>query len=76
MICYFGGECRRLIYFDVDIFVEEVFIKGGEWFFGYLEKLKGCYIFICCYGSRDRRCGVCGFFLVIRFKEEVELYGF
>lgn len=66
---------RRLTHFDVDTFVEEVLIKGGEWLPGYPEKLKGCYIFICCHGSRDRRCGVCGPPLVTRFKEEVELHG-
>lgn len=66
---------RRLTHFDVDTFVEEVLIKDGEWLPGNPEKLKGCYIFICCHGSRDRRCGVCGPPLVARFKEEVDLHG-
>lgn len=66
---------RRLTHFDVDTFVEEVLIKDVEWLPGNPEKLKGSYIFICCHGSRDRRCGVCGPPLVARFKEEVELRG-
>ncbi|GAB4845915.1 hypothetical protein Ancab_024921 [Ancistrocladus abbreviatus] len=66
---------RRLTHFDVDTFVEEVLIKDGEWLPGTPEKLKGFYVFICCHGSRDRRCGVCGPPLVTRFKEEVELHG-
>ncbi|CAO2835677.1 unnamed protein product [Amaranthus hypochondriacus] len=66
---------RRLTHFDVDTFVEEVLIKDGEWLPGNPEKLKGWYIFVCCHGSRDRRCGVCGPPLVARFKEEVNLRG-
>lgn len=68
-------KCRRLTHFDVDTFVEEVLIKDGEWLPGNPEKLKGWYIFVCCHGSRDRRCGVCGPPLVARFKEEVNLRG-
>jgi len=64
-----------LTHFDVDTFVEEVLIKDVEWLPGNPEKLKGSYVFICCHGSRDRRCGVCGPPLVARFKEEVELRG-
>ncbi|XP_074320111.1 uncharacterized protein LOC141656921 [Silene latifolia] len=66
---------RRLTHFDIDTFVEEVLIKDGEWLPGNPEKLKGSYIFVCCHGSRDRRCGVCGPPLVARFKDEVELRG-
>ncbi|KAH9607184.1 hypothetical protein KSS87_021250 [Heliosperma pusillum] len=66
---------RRLTHFDIDTFVEEVLIKDGEWLPGNPEKLKGSYIFVCCHGSRDRRCGVCGPPLVARFKDEVELHG-
>lgn len=66
---------RRLTHFDVDTFVEEVLIKDIEWLPGNPEKLRGSYIFICCHGSRDRRCGVCGPPLVARFKEEIELRG-
>lgn len=68
-------KCRRLTHFDVETFVEEVLIKDGEWLPGNPEKLKGSYIFVCCHGSRDRRCGVCGPPLVARFKEEVDLHG-
>ncbi|GMH24363.1 hypothetical protein Nepgr_026206 [Nepenthes gracilis] len=66
---------RRLTHFDIDTFVEEVLIKDGEWLPGTPEKLKGFYVFVCCHGSRDRRCGVCGPPLVTRFKEEVESHG-
>ncbi|GAB2284788.1 hypothetical protein Dimus_019241 [Dionaea muscipula] len=66
---------RRLTHFDIDTFVEEVLIKDVEWLPGTPEKLKGSHIFVCCHGSRDRRCGVCGPPLVMRFKEEVESHG-
>ncbi|KAL5548694.1 hypothetical protein UlMin_003925 [Ulmus minor] len=66
---------RRLTHFDVDTFVEEVLVKNGEWMPGTPESLKGSYIFVCCHGSRDRRCGVCGPALVSRFRDEIELHG-
>lgn len=66
---------RRLTHFDVDTFVEEVLVKDGEWLPGTPEKLKGSYVFVCCHGSRDRRCGVCGPALVTRFREEIDSHG-
>ncbi|XP_010450234.1 PREDICTED: LOW QUALITY PROTEIN: altered inheritance of mitochondria protein 32-like [Camelina sativa] len=66
---------RRLTHFDVDTFVEEVLVKGVESLPGNPESLSGSYVFICCHGSRDRRCGVCGPSLVSRFREEIELCG-
>ncbi|EEF39634.1 conserved hypothetical protein [Ricinus communis] len=67
---------RRLTHFDVDTFVEEVLVKEGEWLPGTPETLKGSYVFVCCHGSRDRRCGLCGPAVVRKFKEEIELHGF
>ncbi|KAL3508351.1 hypothetical protein ACH5RR_027752 [Cinchona calisaya] len=66
---------RRLTHFDVDTFVEEVLVKDGEWLPGTPEVLRGWYIFVCCHGTRDRRCGVCGPALVNKFNEEIELHG-
>ncbi|CAI9088193.1 OLC1v1022457C1 [Oldenlandia corymbosa var. corymbosa] len=66
---------RRLTHFDVDTFVEEVLVKDGEWLPGTPEALRGWYIFVCCHGSRDRRCGVCGPTLVSKFNAEIELHG-
>ncbi|KAL1188406.1 hypothetical protein V5N11_027465 [Cardamine amara subsp. amara] len=66
---------RRLTHFDVDTFVEEVLVKDVEWSPGNPESLSGSYVFVCCHGSRDRRCGVCGPSLVSRFREEIELCG-
>ncbi|KAG7606234.1 putative thioredoxin-like ferredoxin, Thioredoxin-like superfamily [Arabidopsis thaliana] len=63
---------RRLTHFDVDTFVEEVLVKGVEWLPGNPESLSGSYVFVCCHGSRDRRCGVCGPSLVSRFREEID----
>ncbi|XP_009788686.1 uncharacterized protein [Nicotiana sylvestris] len=63
---------RRLTHFDVDTFVEEVLVKDGEWLPGNPEALTGWYIFVCCHGSRDRRCGVCGPAIVSRLREEIE----
>ncbi|PHU12910.1 hypothetical protein BC332_19840 [Capsicum chinense] len=62
---------RRLTHFDVDTFVEEVLVKNGEWLPGNPEALTGWYIFVCCHGSRDRRCGVCGPAIVSRLQEEI-----
>lgn len=67
--------CRRLTHFDIDIFVDDVLVKDGEWSPGTPEPLRGWYIFVCCHGSRDRRCGVCGPALVSKFGEEIELRG-
>ncbi|XP_047980621.1 uncharacterized protein LOC125222174 [Salvia hispanica] len=64
---------RRLTHFDVDTFVEEVLVKNGEWLPGSPEHLRGWYIFVCCHGSRDRRCGVCGPSIISKFKTEIEL---
>ncbi|XP_071905483.1 uncharacterized protein [Coffea arabica] len=66
---------RRLTHFDVDTFVEEVLVKDGEWLPGTPEALRGWYIFVCCHGTRDRRCGVCGPALVNKFNEDIELHG-
>ncbi|XP_019183129.1 PREDICTED: uncharacterized protein LOC109178073 [Ipomoea nil] len=66
---------RRLTHFDVDTFVEEVLVKDSEWSPGAPEALRGWYIFVCCHGTRDRRCGYCGPLIVNRFKEEIELRG-
>ncbi|XP_010252804.1 PREDICTED: uncharacterized protein LOC104594278 [Nelumbo nucifera] len=66
---------RRLTHFDVDTFVEEVLVKDNEWQPGTPEALTGSYVFVCCHGSRDRRCGVCGPALVTRFKEEIDARG-
>lgn len=66
---------RRLTHFDVDTFVEEVLVKNSEWQPGSPEALKGSYVFVCCHGSRDRRCGVCGPTLVSRFRDEIKSLG-
>ncbi|KAK9091830.1 hypothetical protein Syun_026741 [Stephania yunnanensis] len=66
---------RRLTHFDVDTFVEEVLVKDNEWHPATPEILKGSYVFVCCHGSRDRRCGVCGPPLVARLKEEIDARG-
>ncbi|CAN8301787.1 unnamed protein product [Cochlearia groenlandica] len=66
---------RRLTHFDVDTFVEEVLVKDVEWLPGNPESLTGSYVFVCCHGSRDRRCGVCGPSLVSRFTEDIGLCG-
>ncbi|XP_051124706.1 uncharacterized protein LOC127247058 [Andrographis paniculata] len=66
---------RRLTHFDVATFVEEVLVKDGEWTPGSPEALRGWYIFVCCHGSRDRRCGICGPSVISRFKTEIELHG-
>ena len=68
-------NCRRLTHFDVDTFVEEVLVKNSEWQPGSPEALKGSYVFVCCHGSRDRRCGVCGPTLVSRFRDEIKFLG-
>ncbi|XP_022848360.1 uncharacterized protein LOC111370739 [Olea europaea var. sylvestris] len=66
---------RRLTHFDVDTFVEEMFVKDGEWLPGSPEALRGWYIFVCCHGTRDRRCGICGPSVISRFKDEIESHG-
>ncbi|EPS60864.1 hypothetical protein M569_13938 [Genlisea aurea] len=66
---------RRLTHFDVDTFVEEVLVKDGEWLPGSPDCLRGWYIFVCCHGTRDRRCGVCGPAIVAKFKDEIEASG-
>ncbi|KAK4439686.1 Altered inheritance of mitochondria protein 32 [Sesamum alatum] len=66
---------RRLTHFDVDTFVEEVLVKDGEWLPGSPEALRGWYIFVCCHGTRDRRCGVCGPSVISKFKNEIESRG-
>ncbi|GAA0170167.1 hypothetical protein LIER_24486 [Lithospermum erythrorhizon] len=66
---------RRLTHFDIDIFIEEVLVKDGEWSPGTAEALRGWYVFVCCHGTRDRRCGVCGPAVVDRFREEIQLRG-
>ncbi|KAL7088118.1 hypothetical protein ACP275_13G109100 [Erythranthe tilingii] len=63
---------RRLTHFDVETFVEEVLVKDGEWLPGSPESLRGWYIFVCCHGTRDRRCGVCGPSIISKFKNEIE----
>ncbi|KAM3243296.1 hypothetical protein ACQJBY_055321 [Aegilops geniculata] len=66
---------RGLTHFDVDNFVEEVLVKDTEWLPGSPEAIRGSYVFVCCHGSRDKRCGVCGPALLTRFKEEIEAEG-
>nr|BAJ92474.1 predicted protein [Hordeum vulgare subsp. vulgare] len=66
---------RELTHLDVDNFVEEVLVKDTEWLPGSPEAIKGSYVFVCCHGSRDKRCGVCGPALITRFKEEIEGQG-
>ncbi|KAK1318942.1 hypothetical protein QJS10_CPB04g01362 [Acorus calamus] len=62
---------------DVADFVDQVMVrKEGKWFSGEPpEKLTGCHVFVCCHGSRDVRCGVCGPELVQRLKEEIVAEG-
>ncbi|KAL8469671.1 hypothetical protein ACS0TY_032502 [Phlomoides rotata] len=66
---------RRLTHFDIDTFVEEVLVKNVEWLPGSPEPLRGWYIFVCCHGSRDRRCGVCGPSVISKFKTEIQSRG-
>lgn len=66
---------RGLTHSDVDNFVEEVLVKDVEWGPGSPEAIKGSYVFVCCHGSRDKRCGVCGPALIKRFKEDIEGQG-
>eukprot|EP00268_Persea_americana_P063334 TRINITY_DN8209_c0_g1_i2.p1 TRINITY_DN8209_c0_g1~~TRINITY_DN8209_c0_g1_i2.p1 ORF type:complete len:331 (-),score=56.15 TRINITY_DN8209_c0_g1_i2:362-1354(-) len=66
---------RRLTHFDVETFVEEVLVKDTEWLPGTPETLTGSYIFVCCHGSRDQRCGACGPALMMKFREEIEAHG-
>ncbi|KAK4398636.1 hypothetical protein Sango_1339100 [Sesamum angolense] len=66
---------RRLTHFDVETFVEEVLVKDGEWLPGSPEALRGWYIFVCCHGTRDRRCGVCGPSVISKFKNEIDSRG-
>ncbi|XP_048534141.1 uncharacterized protein LOC125513145 [Triticum urartu] len=66
---------RELTHLDVDNFVEEVLVKDTEWLPGSPEAIKGSFVFVCCHGSRDKRCGVCGPALITRFKEEIEGQG-
>ncbi|XP_042497149.1 altered inheritance of mitochondria protein 32-like [Macadamia integrifolia] len=66
---------RGLTHFDVDHFVEDVLVKGSAWVSGAPEALTGSHIFVCCHGSRDRRCGVCGPALVDKLKEDIESRG-
>lgn len=55
--------CRGILELDVEFFVDEVLLKGDKWVLGEFEFFVGIYVFICVYGSCDKRCGVCGFFL-------------
>ena len=50
-------------------------MKDADWHDGFLEAIRGSYVFVCCHGSRDKRCGVCGPALITRFKEEIEGQG-
>ncbi|XP_068637632.1 uncharacterized protein [Aristolochia californica] len=65
---------RRLTHFDVETFVEEVLVKDNEWLPGTPEPLAGWYVFVCCHGSRDKRCGICGPALVTKFKDEIDAH--
>ncbi|KAK1270933.1 hypothetical protein QJS04_geneDACA004433 [Acorus gramineus] len=62
---------------DVADFVDQVMVRmEGKWYSGEPpEKLTGCHVFVCCHGSRDVRCGVCGPELVQRLKEEIAAEG-
>ncbi|KAL6577935.1 hypothetical protein OROMI_010263 [Orobanche minor] len=66
---------RRLTHFDVDTFVDEVLVKDNEWLPGSPETLRGWYVFVCCHGTRDRRCGVCGPSITSKFRNEIESRG-
>ncbi|XP_040376579.1 uncharacterized protein LOC102704032 [Oryza brachyantha] len=66
---------RGLTHFDVDNFVQEVLVKDTEWLPGSPEAIRGSYVFVCCHGSRDKRCGVCGPALIKRFKDEISGQG-
>ncbi|KAG2653650.1 uncharacterized protein LOC120657086 [Panicum virgatum] len=66
---------KGLTHFDVDNFVEEVLVKDAEWLPGSPEAISESYVFVCCHGSRDKRCGVCGPALIKRFKEEISGLG-
>jgi len=35
-------------------------VKDAEWLPGSPEAISESYVFVCCHGSRDKRCGVCG----------------
>lgn len=52
-----------------------MFVKDGEWLPGSPEALRGWYIFVCCHSTRDKRCGICGPSVIIRFKVEIESRG-
>lgn len=44
-------------------------------FSGTQEELTGSHIFVCAYGGRNNRCGVCGPVLIQKLKEEIDLRG-
>ena len=50
-------------------------MKDTEWLPGSPEAISESYVFVCCHGSRDKRCGVCGPALIKRFKEEISGLG-
>ncbi|KAB2613986.1 hypothetical protein D8674_036302 [Pyrus ussuriensis x Pyrus communis] len=60
---------------DVDNFVDDVLVNDKPWASRVQETLTGSHVFVCAHGSRDKRCGVCGPFLIDMFKEEAELRG-
>ncbi|KAH0854196.1 hypothetical protein HID58_090133 [Brassica napus] len=39
------------------------------------EPLSGSYVFVCCHGSRDRRCGFVDPLWLVRFREDIEMCG-
>jgi len=66
---------KGLTHFDVDNFVEEVFVKDIDWLPGSPEPISGSYVFVCSHQRRDIRCGICGPALIKRFKEEINGLG-
>ncbi|XP_051141033.1 uncharacterized protein LOC127258283 [Andrographis paniculata] len=58
---------------EVHEFVDEVIVKGKRWCSsGFLEDLRGSYIFVCAHKRRDKRCSACGPPLIKKFNEVIE----
>ncbi|XP_048536363.1 uncharacterized protein LOC125514998 [Triticum urartu] len=70
MIRYRGLTCS-----NVNTFVEEVLMKDADWHDGFLEAIRGSYVFVCCHESKDSKCGASGPALIRKFKEGIEAQG-
>ncbi|KAM3244401.1 hypothetical protein ACQJBY_055995 [Aegilops geniculata] len=70
MIRYRGLTCS-----NVNIFVEEVLVKDADWHDGFVEAIRGSYVFVCCHESKDNKCGASGPALIRKFKEGIEAQG-